>query len=123
MAGVVSIRLRILALVVLAVTGATAATAWLTLRQATHQITASAEAHLTTCADCRARLTPQLDTGRLDAIWHGVDDRVQLASLPWFERTLVRVGVGEDTARLLAALGLTLTLTGAGVNCVRATAL
>jgi len=69
----------------------------------TAAVAASAEAHLTTCADCRARLTPQLDTGRLDAIWHGVDDRVQLASLPWFERTLVRVGVGEDTARLLAA--------------------
>ena len=54
----------------------------------TAAVAASAEAHLTTCADCRARLTPQLDTGRLDAIWHGVDDRVQLASLPWFERTL-----------------------------------
>jgi hypothetical protein len=64
---------------------------------------ASAEAHLTTCADCRARLTPHQDAGRLDAIWHRIDDRVQLASLPRFERTLVRGGVGEDSARLLAA--------------------
>ena len=39
----------------------------------TAAVAASAEAHLTTCADCRARLTPQLDTGRLDAIWHGVE--------------------------------------------------
>jgi hypothetical protein len=64
---------------------------------------ASTEAHLTTCAGCRARLAPGADTGRLDAIRRGVDDRVQLVSLPWFERTLVRVGVGEDSARLLAA--------------------
>jgi hypothetical protein len=64
---------------------------------------ASAEAHLTTCADCRTRLTSRVDTGRLDAIWRGVDDQVQRASLPWFERSLVRVGVREDSARLLAA--------------------
>ena len=37
------------------------------------------------------------------AIWDEVDDRVDVASLPWFERALVRLGVGEDTARLLAA--------------------
>jgi hypothetical protein len=64
---------------------------------------ASAEAHLTSCADCRSRLTSHQDTDRLAAIWRGVDDRVAVASLPWFERSLVRVGVGEDSARLLAA--------------------
>jgi hypothetical protein len=48
-------------------------------------------------------VTPRVDTSRLDAIWLTVDDRVQTASLPWFERTLVRLGVGEDSARLLAA--------------------
>jgi hypothetical protein len=64
---------------------------------------ASAEAHLTSCADCRALLAPAVDPGRLAAIWDQVDDRLDVASLPWFDRTLVRVGVGEGTARLLAA--------------------
>lgn len=64
---------------------------------------ASAEAHLTTCADCRARLAPRVDAGRLDAIWREVDDQVSAATLPWFERSLVRLGVGEDSARLLAS--------------------
>jgi hypothetical protein len=64
---------------------------------------ASTEAHLTTCADCRGRLVPRVDAGRLDAIWREVDDRVERSALPWFERVLVRVGVSEDSARLLAA--------------------
>lgn len=71
--------------------------------QASSTAAASAEAHLTTCGDCRARLTPQVDTARLDAIWRTVDDRVQTATMPWFERSLVRLGVGDDSARLLAA--------------------
>jgi hypothetical protein len=66
-------------------------------------VAASAEAHFTACADCRARLSPAVDTARLDAIWGEVADRVDLNSLPWFERLLCRVGVREDTARLLAA--------------------
>jgi hypothetical protein len=66
-------------------------------------VAASAEAHLTSCADCRARLAPAVDTGRLDAIWDEVEHRVEVGELPWFERLLVRVGVREDTARLLAA--------------------
>ena len=66
-------------------------------------VAASAEAHLTSCADCRARLAPAVDTSRLDAIWDEVEHRVEVGELPWFERLLVRVGVREDTARLLAA--------------------
>jgi hypothetical protein len=66
-------------------------------------VAASAEAHLTACGDCRARLTPAVDAGRLDAIWEEVQDRVEVGSMPWFERVLVRVGVPQDTARLLAA--------------------
>ena len=64
---------------------------------------ASAEAHLTSCADCRAQLAPAVDPGRLAAVWDEVDDRLEVASLPWFDRILVRLGVGQDTARLLAA--------------------
>ena len=34
----------------------------------TGAVAASAEAHLTGCPDCRARLVPAVDAGRLDAI-------------------------------------------------------
>lgn len=66
-------------------------------------VAASAEAHLTTCDTCRTRLAPAVPAPRLAAIWDEVDDRVDALSLPWFERALVRLGMGEDTARLLAA--------------------
>jgi hypothetical protein len=69
----------------------------------TAAVAASTEAHLTGCADCRARLVPDVDTGRLDAIWAEVEQRVDLVSLPWLDRTLVRFGQPEETARLLAA--------------------
>lgn len=64
---------------------------------------ASVEAHVGSCAQCRARVAPAVDPGRLDAIWDDVSRRVDVASLPRFERLLVRTGVPEDTARLLAA--------------------
>lgn len=64
---------------------------------------ASVEAHVGSCPQCRARLAPAVDAGRLDAIWDEVSHRVDLSTLPWFERVLVRMGVPEDTARLLAA--------------------
>jgi hypothetical protein len=63
---------------------------------------ASAEAHLTGCADCRALLAPAVAAPRLDAIWAEVDQRVDLTSRPLVERLLTRAGVREDTARLLA---------------------
>ena len=66
-------------------------------------VAASAEAHLTTCSACRTRLAPAVPETRLAAIWDEVDQRVDTLSLPWFERALVRLGMGEDTARLLAA--------------------
>lgn len=68
----------------------------------TSAVAASAEAHLTGCASCRRRLAPAVPAPRLDAIWARVDQRVDLASRPWTERALGRVGVGDDTARLLA---------------------
>ena len=69
----------------------------------TSAVAASTEAHLTSCAQCRALLAPAVPAARLDGIWSEVDHRVERLSLPWFERMLVRCGVGEDTARLLAA--------------------
>ena len=63
---------------------------------------ASAEAHLTGCADCRALLAPSVEAPRLDAIWAEVDRQVDLTSRPLAERLLTRAGVREDTARLLA---------------------
>jgi hypothetical protein len=71
--------------------------------QVTSAVAASTEAHLSSCRTCRALLAPAVPTERLDGIWLEVDDRVDRLSLPWFERVLVRCGVGEDTARLLAA--------------------
>jgi hypothetical protein len=82
-------------------------------------VAASAEAHLTACAACRARLSPAVDATRLDAIWDEVADRIDVSSHSRFERLLCRVGVHQDTARLLAATpslrtswlaGLTITL-------------
>jgi hypothetical protein len=69
---------------------------------ATSAAAASAEAHLTGCADCRALLAPAVEAPRLDAIWAEVDRRVDLSSRPLAERLLTRAGVREDTARLLA---------------------
>ena len=83
-------------------------------------VAASAEAHLTTCATCRARLAPATPVARLDAIWDEVDQRVDTLSLPLFERALVRLGMGEDTARLLAA---TPSLTASWLAAVAASAL
>ena len=69
----------------------------------TAAVAASTEAHLTSCGACRALVAPAVPTDRLDGIWSEVDNRVERLSLPWFERVLVRCGVNEDTARLLAA--------------------
>jgi hypothetical protein len=69
---------------------------------ATSAAAASVEAHLTTCPDCRGLLAPAVAAPRLDAIWAEVDERVDLASRPLAERLLGRVGVPEDSARLLA---------------------
>ena len=76
---------------------------------------ASAEAHLTGCADCRALLAPSVAASRLDAIWAEVDRQVDLTSRPLAERLLTRAGVREDTARLLA---VTPSLRGAWLTSV-----
>jgi hypothetical protein len=66
-------------------------------------LAASAEAHLMKCAACRDVLASYVDAGRAESIWHEVADRVDAPRRSWSERILVRLGVGEATARLVAA--------------------
>lgn len=71
--------------------------------ETTAPVAASAEAHLTACADCRARLAPAVNPARLDVVWAQIEQRVDHASLPLLERLLLRAGLSETSARLLAA--------------------
>ncbi|HYQ65388.1 zf-HC2 domain-containing protein [Actinophytocola sp.] len=66
-------------------------------------LAASAEAHLMGCAACRDGLTSFVDTRRAETIWHEVVDRVDAPRRSGPERLLTRLGVGEATARLVAA--------------------
>jgi hypothetical protein len=67
------------------------------------QLAASAEAHLMKCATCRDVIASHVDTRRVEAIWREVVDRVDTPRRSWPERVLARLGVGEATARLVAA--------------------
>ena len=66
-------------------------------------LAASAEAHLMKCAVCRDAIASHVDARRSEAIWHEVVDRVDAPRPSWPERVLARLGVGEATARLVAA--------------------
>ncbi|GAA4260750.1 hypothetical protein [Dactylosporangium darangshiense] len=66
-------------------------------------LAASAEAHLMKCAACRGVISAHVDARRAEAIWHEVVDRVDAPRRSRPERMLVRLGVGEATARLVAA--------------------
>ncbi|OIK05585.1 hypothetical protein [Streptomyces monashensis] len=63
----------------------------------------SADTHLTGCAVCRARLAEVWDPGALDAAWERLDAELDAPRPGPFERLLVRCGVADHTARLLAA--------------------
>jgi hypothetical protein len=68
----------------------------------------SLEAHILACSDCRALLAGivRLDTAdhkRLDGMWAGVVDAVDAPRPGLVERALLRVGVRQHVARLLAA--------------------
>jgi hypothetical protein len=67
------------------------------------ELAASAEAHLMRCAACRGVISSQVDARRAEAIWHEVVDRVDAPRRSLPERLLARLGVGEATARLVAA--------------------
>ena len=64
---------------------------------------ASVEAHLLSCARCRALLTPAVELDRLERLWDDVVERVDAPRPGMVEWLLRLAGVSEDTARLLAA--------------------
>jgi hypothetical protein len=66
-------------------------------------LAASAEAHLMRCAACRGEFSSYVDAARAAMIWHEVVDRVDAPRRSLPERMLARLGVGEATARLVAA--------------------
>ncbi|MEQ7129382.1 hypothetical protein ABN034_33320 [Actinopolymorpha sp. B11F2] len=70
---------------------------------ASPDLAASAEAHLMKCAACRGVISSHVDARRADMIWHKVVDRVDAPRRSTLERMLDRLGVGEATARLVAA--------------------
>lgn len=67
------------------------------------ELAASAETHLMKCALCRGVISSYMDARRVESIWHEVVDRVDAPPRSRPERMLVRLGVGEATARLVAA--------------------
>ncbi len=66
-------------------------------------LAASVEQHLLGCGDCRELLAPSVDDARLDVVWSDVLDRVQTPRRSVVERTLSRLGLDENAARLAAA--------------------
>jgi len=66
-------------------------------------LAASAEAHLMKCAACRGAIASHVDARRVESIWQEVADRVDAPRRRGPERLLARLGVGEATARLVAA--------------------
>lgn len=64
---------------------------------------ASVETHLLACAGCRAALVPAVDPGRLTAVWDEVVDRIDAPRPTPVERLLLRLGISDATARLIAA--------------------
>lgn len=68
-------------------------------------LAASLEAHLLRCPDCRARLTARVSpavANRVASAWPGVADRVEVPRLPLTVRAMRRLGLGGESAVLLA---------------------
>jgi hypothetical protein len=64
---------------------------------------ASLEAHLLACAGCRDELAPLAPAAQLDAMWSGIEATLDAPHPGLVERGLVRLGVHDHVARLLAA--------------------
>lgn len=64
----------------------------------------SVEAHLLACATCRAELAPIADADRLDRNLTAIIAAVDQPALRWPERLLVRCGVSDRHARLVAVV-------------------
>ncbi|MCI3241467.1 zf-HC2 domain-containing protein [Streptomyces spinosisporus] len=63
----------------------------------------SADSHLLACAICRTRLAEAGDPGGLEAGWARLDAELDAPRPGLFESLLLRLGVADHTARLLAA--------------------
>jgi hypothetical protein len=64
-------------------------------------LAASVETHVAACAACRERVATGVPEGRLAGIWAGIAAEVDAPRLRLIERVLVRLGMREDTARLV----------------------
>ena len=60
----------------------------------------SIEAHVSSCAECRARIPA--DSEGLERSWARIREAVEVPEVGWFERLLRTAGVRPDVARLLA---------------------
>jgi hypothetical protein len=63
----------------------------------------SADTHLTACAPCRAVLAGVSDPADLDAGWERLDAELDAPRPGFLESLLLRLGIADHTARLLAA--------------------
>ncbi|MEA2498519.1 MAG: hypothetical protein QOH26_924 [Actinomycetota bacterium] len=63
----------------------------------------SIEAHLLSCEPCRANTTRLVDVDLLERLWSEVRSQISAPPIGSFERVLVRLGIKDYTARLLAA--------------------
>jgi len=64
---------------------------------------ASVEAHLLTCATCRSAVAPAVSSPRLALIKTRLEDELDAAARPLFERLVGRLGVSEVDRRVLFA--------------------
>lgn len=62
----------------------------------------SIEQHVVACGECRRRLGERFDRGRMGKVWDDVVDEIDRPRRSWLEAALVRVGMGSQTARLVA---------------------
>lgn len=65
---------------------------------------ASVETHLMTCAECRADVARLSSDDLLETVWMQVREEIERPTPGVAERLLLRCGVSEETARLLAAV-------------------
>lgn len=65
-------------------------------------LAASVEQHLIGCSSCRGLMSPYVDGPRSDRVLTGLLDRVQAPQPRLVERILLRLGMADTTARLLA---------------------
>ena len=63
---------------------------------------ASLEHHLIHCADCRARIATYVDSPPLDVVWNRIQEQAQAPAPSLLERMLIRLGVSEPDALLVA---------------------